>query len=246
MAEGLIFRIKRRTREVAARFERSFVRPLHFESGVLSLTFDDAPRSAVTTGAAILEAEGVCGTYYLAGCFADGIVDGGPSYASADIRALQERGHEIGCHSYAHVRTPDFGSGVIARDLDKNQEALGLKPTSHAFPYGEVSPRTKALLGKRFSTVRGIVPGLNVGAVDVAQLKAVPLEARSRNHEGLAQRIADAAQQKGWLILFSHDVADDPSPYGCTPGDLIFAIQTAKKAGLKVLPVSEAARLAGA
>jgi peptidoglycan/xylan/chitin deacetylase (PgdA/CDA1 family) len=246
MAEGLIFRIKRRAREVSARFERRFVRPLRFETGVLSLSFDDAPRSAVTAGAAIVEAEGARATFYLAGCFANGIVDGGPGYASSDITALRERGHEIGCHSFAHVRTPDFGSEVIARDLDKNEQALGLKPTSHAFPYGEVSPRTKSLLGQRFSTVRGIVPGLNVGEVDVAQLKAVPLEARSRNHEELAKRIAEAADQKGWLILFSHDVADNPSPYGCSPEDLIFAIRTAKKAGLNVLPVSEAAALAGA
>ncbi len=32
---------------------------------LVSFTFDDAPRSAGTTGAGILEASGACGTYYV-------------------------------------------------------------------------------------------------------------------------------------------------------------------------------------
>ena len=51
--------------------------------------------------------------------------------------------------------------------------------------------------------------------------------------------VCDAAGG-GWLIFFSHDVSDDPSPYGCTPVMLEHALATLAAAGIAALPVKHA------
>jgi hypothetical protein len=55
----------------------------------------------------------------------------------------------------------------------------------------------------------------------------------------LVQRVADC---KGWLIFYTHDVEAQPSPWGCTPDLLDFAVRAALESGCKVLPVNQALR----
>ena len=73
---------------------------IHNDKAIFSFTFDDAPLSAATNGAKILESHNATGTYYLA----LGIDSSHNSqevaiepYLSTDvIRSLHNKGHEIG------------------------------------------------------------------------------------------------------------------------------------------------------
>ena len=47
-------------------------------------------------------------------------------------------------------------------------------------------------------------------------------------------------QAKGWLILATHDVCDNPSPYGCTAQFFETVVQHAVQSGARVLPVVSA------
>ena len=64
---------------------------------LVSFTFDDAPASSCREGAAILEAYGMRGTYYVCAGGCGAASPSGPLASADDIGALLARGHEIGC-----------------------------------------------------------------------------------------------------------------------------------------------------
>ena len=114
-------------------------------------------------------------------------------------------------------------------------------PSSFAYPFGDVSPRTKTLAARAFPVARGIRPGVNEGLVDLAELKAVPLERRSWSAAEVEHWIAQAKAGAGWIVFFTHDVAHEPSPYGCTPAMLEHALDALEAAaGIEILPVKSA------
>nr|WP_261405653.1 polysaccharide deacetylase family protein [Chenggangzhangella methanolivorans] len=92
---------------------------------IVSFTFDDVPDTALTAGARILEAHGVRGSFYIAGGLA-GRVEPGRTLIDLDgCRELAARGHEIGCHTYAHDAVRRLGPSALAADLDRNAAYLG-------------------------------------------------------------------------------------------------------------------------
>jgi peptidoglycan/xylan/chitin deacetylase (PgdA/CDA1 family) len=217
----------------------------HLSHPIASITFDDFPRSAWTAGHPILESFGARATYYTAGRFC-GIVENGIEYFHADdLRAVRRAGHEIGAHSYAHPMSTKVRSRALLDDADRNDAALSeiLGPehlSSYAYPYGNISPRVKRLMARRFACARGIRPGVNAGTIDLAQLLAVPLEARRWRPHEIQAAVNAAVEQNGWIILFTHDVTENPSPYGCTPAMLVQALSMVAAAGIEWLPVKHA------
>jgi len=215
------------------------------EAPVASFSFDDFPRSAWTIGGPILARYDARATYYPAGVFCGQTVDGVDYFDLDDLKACAAAGHEIGCHTFSHCHGAKTASAALVAEVEKNaafiRGALGdLPPSSFAYPYGEVTPRTKALFAKLFPVSRGIYPGVNTGVIDLAQLKAVPLERRSWNAAEVEGHIAHAAATGGWIVFFSHDVCDEPSPYGATPHMLEHALAAVRDAGIEALPVKHA------
>jgi len=214
-------------------------------AGLASFSFDDFPRSAWTVGGPILARHQARGTYYAVGDFCGRTVEGVEQYDEADLRAVHAAGHEIGCHTFSHAHGAEVSSAMLKDDVERNaiflREVLGeLDVASFAYPYGEATPRTKALFAKLFPVSRGIRPGLNGGLADLAQLRAFPLEIRSWKAADVERWVEAARATKSWLVFFSHDVAETPSPYGCTPQMLEHALTCVRDAGLEILPVGEA------
>jgi peptidoglycan/xylan/chitin deacetylase (PgdA/CDA1 family) len=218
---------------------------------VASITFDDFPKSAWTAGGPILERFGARATYFTAGRFC-GIREEGIDYYDADdLRALHAAGHEVGSHTYFHRHVPEVRSSELVADAQRNAEfvrgILGdVELSSFAFPFGDVSPRTKLLFSRLYPCCRGIRPGINTGFLDLGQLWAVSLEVRHWTAEGIEQRVAEAKARNGWIVFFTHDVSETPAPYGSTPAILEHALRTVAEAGIEVLPVRDALRRATA
>src|SRR5580704_13419128 len=100
MREPFFNRVLRR----AARHSRSKPFAMRNSAPLVSFTFDDVPASAYTSGAAILEQHGMRGTFYIA---AGTLGDMDSDWRVIDreqVRALHARGHEIGCHTFSHIR----------------------------------------------------------------------------------------------------------------------------------------------
>jgi peptidoglycan/xylan/chitin deacetylase (PgdA/CDA1 family) len=218
-------------------------------SAIASVSFDDFPKSAWTQGGPVLAKHGARGTYYTAGGFCGRTVSGMEFYDAGDLKALRAAGHEIGCHGYSHQPTPELSTWALEDDAARNAEFLkpfldGGAAESYAFPYGRVSLRTKRFYAKRFSNVRGVHPGLNIGTVDLAQLNVISLESRCWDQEAIETAIARTLRGKGWLILYTHDVSETPSLYGSTPAMLDWALGRVAAAGIKTVPVREALPIA--
>jgi peptidoglycan/xylan/chitin deacetylase (PgdA/CDA1 family) len=210
-----------------------------------SITFDDFPKSAWTVAGPILDRFGAKATYYASGRFCGVSEDGIDYFDAEDLRTAYRAGHEIGAHGFAHEKAPLFSSRALALDQARNAAALGeilggAKLVSYAYPYGAVSPRTKALMGRAFATARGIRAGVNAGRIDLAQLMAIPIERRCWRADDQRLLIEAAQARKGWLILFTHDVCDDPSPFGCTPAMLTEVLELLAAAAIPVVPVKHA------
>lgn len=218
---------------------------MHNATPMVSFTFDDLPKSAVTTGAELLEAHGARGTYYVSG----GLVGVGTPYWATgdanDVLSLYRRGHEIGCHTFSHQRACDLDVSSLAHEIMRNRgyfRALdaSIETETFAYPYGYGSFGRKHQLRDQFQTCRGIVPGINFGDVDLQFLRAMPLIDRQMDRVGIERAFDAAETNNGWLIFYGHDVAARSSPWGCAPALLTHALEVAARRKIPVLTMAEA------
>ncbi|HWA01825.1 MAG TPA: polysaccharide deacetylase family protein [Caulobacterales bacterium] len=216
---------------------------LVFDRPILSVCFDDFPRSAATHGAPILERYSGRGTFYASADLA--LKDGpcGPGFSADDLARLHRAGHEIGCHTFSHSDCARMRAYDVLVDIARNRDALAQMGHAAplrtlAYPYGETSPALKAALPPRLGSARGIQPGLNAGRTDLAQLRAYALfgDGLARAHRALER----GARANAWVIAFTHDVADAPSPWGTHMEDFRAFIVRARDAGFMLAPVSAA------
>jgi peptidoglycan/xylan/chitin deacetylase (PgdA/CDA1 family) len=215
------------------------------ERPLVSFTFDDAPVSACTIGAALLEEHKVRGTYYIsgAGCGIEGFC--GRLAQENDLKALAAKGHEIGCHTFSHVAAARVGRQKLIAEITRNEAFLqGVQRAAafynFAYPYGEFSLTTKLYLQRQFDSCRSLLPGVNIGSADLGALKSCELQNASIDRRGVASIIAATVRHNGWLIFTSHDVAAEPSRFGVSPDLLAFALATARDAGCHLTSVRDA------
>jgi peptidoglycan/xylan/chitin deacetylase (PgdA/CDA1 family) len=224
---------------------------LHNATPMVSFTFDDLPKSAATTGAALLEAHGARATFYVSGSLVGMRTPEWAAGDASDVLGLHRRGHEIGCHTYSHQRACDLDDAALADEIARNCSYFrALDPSieiqTFAYPFGYGSFARKPLLRSKFQTCRSIVPGINSGSVDLQFLRAVPLIDRHTNRKQIERAFDEAQSHNGWLIFYGHDVADRPSPYGCSPELLTCALEAASRRKIPALTMAEALRCARA
>lgn len=241
--EGLLRRLERK---IAGRVH---VKPATYasERPVVSFTFDDIPRSAAQVGARLLSQRDLAGTFYVCGGLTDGVEEGLPCHTRDDLARLVADGHELAAHTNRHVPAPSlsaqaFRSEADAVDVFLEEIAPGTKAKHFSYPFGLADFGSKRRAAERYATARGIAPGINVGRVDAAQLRAVALYSESVGRDQARAWIERAVTQGGWLIFYTHDVSASPSRFGSTPELLQIAIDYAVQAGASVETVDRAAR----
>jgi peptidoglycan/xylan/chitin deacetylase (PgdA/CDA1 family) len=217
---------------------------------LVSFTFDDCPESAYVNGASILENHSISGTFYIA----SGIADTNDTYwhviTQEQIRALYEHGHEIGCHTFSHVNVETLSAAALDQECRKNHNLLrrlvgDIQLTNFCYPFGLVSLPRKFQLQKRFDTCRSNFEGINGRTIDLALLKVVELYDRTLTPEKLNRVLRETCDCNGWLIFYTHDVADPPTFMGCSPDLLRSTIETVQAMGLACVSVREALRRIG-
>jgi peptidoglycan/xylan/chitin deacetylase (PgdA/CDA1 family) len=218
---------------------------------MVSFTFDDLPKSAATTGARILDAHGVRGTFYISGDLVGTNSAQWDFVDTGDILAMHANGHEIGCHTFTHKRACDLDAAALSAEVERNRRYFAaldpsIRVENFAYPFGYGSIVRKRQLKSLFQSCRSILPGVNSGSVDLQFLRATPLIDSRIDRDGIERAFDDAQTSNGWLIFFTHDVADAPSPYGCSPALLNHALEAAARRQIPVLNMAEALRCAGA
>lgn len=234
-------------RRLALLSQRRPVR-MRLDRPMITFSFDDAPASAADAGARTLELRGIRGTWYFSAGLAGQDGPMGAYAVEADARRLAQAGHEIACHTFTHLDCGQANARAIVEDVDRNARALkawGADPAeSFAYPYGDVSVPAKRALGGRYRTLRTVQAGLVEDGADANQLPSVGIE--GPEGEAAAMRWLDrAAERRAWLILYTHDVAQAPSPWGCTTEALGHLIDAAQARGFDVVTAAEGARRLG-
>jgi peptidoglycan/xylan/chitin deacetylase (PgdA/CDA1 family) len=213
---------------------------------IVSFTFDDAPSTAFGVGREILKECGARATYFVSLGLLDTDTEVGKIASVVDLARAVEDGSELGCHTFDHLDAWHTSSPAFMASVFRNREALhrilpGTTFTTFAYPKSGAKLSIKSSLGRTFICCRGGGQAANVNSADLNLLKACFVDRRTGVDTEFIRALVDYnAAQRGWLILATHDVAADPSPYGCTPEFLEAIVQCASRSGALLLPVGEA------
>jgi|HubBroStandDraft_6_1064221.scaffolds.fasta_scaffold02580_2 glycosyltransferase involved in cell wall biosynthesis/peptidoglycan/xylan/chitin deacetylase (PgdA/CDA1 family) len=224
-------------------FTRPFV--VSPQQPLVSFTFDDFPRSALLMGGAILNRFGLSGTYYTSLGLLGERTESGEMFVKEDVAALLEQGHELGCHTFSHcdawdTRTATFNKSIIENSAALNRLIPGAKFKTFSYPISLPRPLTKFKIVDHFLCCRGGGQTFNAGKTDLNQLSAYFLE-KSRGNIDVVKELIDRNRQvRGWLIFATHDVSDNPTPFGCTPEFFEQVVMYAAKSGAQIVPVIKA------
>jgi peptidoglycan/xylan/chitin deacetylase (PgdA/CDA1 family) len=223
-----------------------YSRPLSFchQEPVVSFCFDDFPRTAYTVGGAILKSFRAHGTYYASLGLMNTSNDLGDLFRPDDITSLLADGHELGCHTYHHYSCRSVSLEVFESDVLKGRDALhkltGYDPANFAYPYGHVSVNSKKRIGVQMNSCRGIYGGINGPTMDLNLLRANSLYGDVEQFYEADFLLSENVRRNGWLVFYTHDVSQNPSPFGCTPALLDKIISLATEKGCRIATVKEA------
>lgn len=217
---------------------------------VVSFTFDDVPDSTLHTGAAILEKYGLRGTFYVAGNLVGTSETSRKLISETGIRELADRGHEIGCHTFSHRNVATLSGRELQNEIDNNRSflsrILGKRSGGHgpqlnfAYPYNAVSYCAYRRMGRNYRTCRAGENRINREATSPQMLYGMEIRQPEIHSQQLIQQIDAVKAQPGWLIFFTHDISENPTPYGCTPATFERLVQYAVQSGCTILTVNEA------
>ncbi len=231
-----------------------FIKPkfMKLECGVLSICFDDFPRSAWKIAGPLLAQYDARATYFVSGALCGRNHMGIELFTEKDLLEAQESGHEIGCHTYDHYSALKVAVGDFERSIQRNRrflhERLNGEPIeSFAFPYNHVSLLSKIAVARQFRTARGVGSGVNSNWIDLSEVAGVNLSLTeaggySADQPGfldMDRLIAQTAQQRKWLVVYTHDVSETPSEHGCRLRGLESLLIQAKQNGLVVKPIRD-------
>lgn len=210
---------------------------------VVSFCFDDFPRTAYLNGGAILKRSGARGTYYAAPGLMNSCNELGEQFSQGDMESLIAEGHELGCHTFSHISCRKVSSEMFVSDVQKGRESLlkmtGRDPADFAYPFGHVTLAAKNAIGSRMKSCRGIYGGVNRGSVDLNLLRANSLYGGCEKADDYAALFNFDTNRGSWLIFYTHDVRETPSPFGCTPSLLEKVVSMALAKGFQVAPVQD-------
>lgn len=218
---------------------------------IVSFTFDDFPESAASIGVPLLDQYEAKATFYVSGSLIGKWSGHWQGVRADEVAALHRQGHEIACHTFSHVAATDLDAARLAAEIEENRRYLldldaSIQLDNFAYPYGLGSVWRKSQLAKTFRSSRGIIPGINSGLVDLQYLRSTPLINRNIDEEGIDRVFDELIDANGWLIFYGHDVAGEPSPFGCTPRLLRYALDTAASRNVAIMTVADALQAAGA
>lgn len=222
---------------------------LNLDRAIISFTFDDIPKSAITFGASILDRFKVPGTFYVSAGLLGRDGPSGKIATKNDIKSLSESGHQIGVHTFSHVSVNTISAKELAYDNELNKSELTAligdkEDLSHfSYPFGGVSLFSKRSITPHFLTMRGIFPGVNCRKIDLSLLNSVALYSRLYHQVSINRWLSKAVRSKAWLIFYTHDVSEKPSPWGISIDHFESVVQKAISSGSKVLNVNQAYEL---
>jgi len=244
----LYLRARYQARAARLFFRRPFT--IQTQSPLISFTFDDFPRSSLLVGGCILQRCGLVGTYYVSLGLMGTAAPTGQIATPDDLHSAYKNGHELGCHTFSHcdplkTKSRQYEAAIIENRVALSRLIPGATFKSFAYPIGSPRPLAKARVARHFLCCRAGGQAINVNGVDLNHLSAYFLEKSRHDIQAVKDVIDQNGKQRGWLIFATHDVAENPTPYGCTPEFFQEVVQYAVRSGARILPVISALQALG-
>jgi peptidoglycan/xylan/chitin deacetylase (PgdA/CDA1 family) len=205
-----------------------------FDKAAISFTFDDVPVSAFDYAVPILDKYNCKATFYLAGCLCKD--DNKKCLGPQQVVSLLEKGHEIGCHTFSHLKSGTVSQKKFANDLWQNKQFFAknfqsLNLENFSYPNGSVGLWSKPTVNKTYSSARTTCYGINVSPLDLGFLLAYKLYSCKLSPDDIDRLIDIARKSRGWLIFYTHDVCPKPSNNGCEPELFEYTLRKALENG---------------
>jgi peptidoglycan/xylan/chitin deacetylase (PgdA/CDA1 family) len=218
---------------------------LRNNKSMATFTFDDVADSALTIGADILEEAAIRGTFFISTALFNYRTEHWTVLNAEGVRELHQRGHEIGLHGHAHLPVGSRSASQFADDIKRNRAMLrsidpNILAENFAYPYGEVALARKIQLGGLVRSSRGVELGVNRGLIDTQNIRIIPLMDAMLSYAELDFYLDMVVDTNGWLVFFTHDVGDSPSPFGVSKRMLHFALEGSLRRGIEISTVSAA------
>jgi peptidoglycan/xylan/chitin deacetylase (PgdA/CDA1 family) len=115
------------------------------DTPLLSFTFDDFPRSALDEAGKLLEARNLHGTYYTAFGLAGQSLEVGEIGTADELASCARRGHELGCHTYRHLRCSATTEEILDADIERNVQIAATHDAAarnFSYPYGDLDRKS--------------------------------------------------------------------------------------------------------
>jgi hypothetical protein len=169
----------------------------------------------------------------------------GRGFSLEDLHRVAADGHELGCHTFHHCDAWETSPATFEKSIVENKRTIaslipGVVFKTLSYPINCPNPGVKKAAASHYLCCRAGGQTLNVGKVDLNNLRACFLEKCGDDVSPLERLINDTQQARGWLIFATHDVSDVPTNFGCTPALFDQAVRSAIQSGAKVLPVAQA------
>lgn len=238
-ARGLLGSIRRRY--LVSLRRRAY--PLPDSEPIVSFTFDDFPRTSLEVGGTILRSYGAYGTYYVSMGLMGRTNILGELFNEDDLMKLLARGHELGSHTFNHLSCRSSSLNVFEADALNGRNAVisftgRAEPHHFAYPYGHVTLKAKPRVGALMTSCRSIIGGINVSPVDLHLLRANNLSECTFDFDAIEHLLRLNDRRRGWLIFYTHDVRENPSPFGCTPRQFEAVVRLTTQLRARILTIS--------
>lgn len=191
--------------------------------GMVSLDFDDGWLSAYKLGLPIFNNAGFKTTQNI---FTNGFNDPANYVTVNQVKIMQSRGNEIGCHSASHADLAAITDpAVLANEIGGARAILaskGIQTNTFAYPYGSYNSTVQAAVKSAgFASARSSDTGYNTKDANKYALMIQSVENTTTISQVKAW-INSAKKNKTWLILLFHEVATNTSgrQYSVTPNML--------------------------
>lgn len=210
--------------------------------GRVSLTFDDGYASAFNIALPIMEQAGLKSTWYI---ITRDLGKNKSYMTDEDVKRLAARGEEVGSHTESHKHLPTLSATEQTEEIAgsiKDFAAMGIKPVTFAYPFGERNDDSVSIVRTNFQAGRTV--DRNAPEGDAAQLPSLSLTNKTTIGE-LKVAIDNARRDGTWLILTFHRIDEGDNEYSVSHETLQWVVDYLKSNNTQVVTVDEATRPVG-
>ena len=191
-----------------------------FDSGAVSLTFDDAWDAHHDIVLPKLNDADLTGTFYIVSQRFE--EDGFPAFMTLEeVQNIRNSGHEIGSHTRTHRALTSLSTALQHEEIEDSKqdlEDLGLGPIiTFAYPFGDYDADVLSIVKNTpYEAARATIGGDVTPSSDRYQLERFSVESDTTLTE-VQNAIDNALENDEWIILVFHRIDYSGLQYSTTP-----------------------------